>query len=193
MNQLAAIHIKKTQLGLDDETYRALLERVTGKRSAKDLSASQRFTVITELERLGAPRHRTKTALEGRYAPVLRALWLTGYNLGIVNDRRDSALIAFVNRQTGIAHTAWLREQRDAARAIEGLKKWIEREGALSLVDKDPLDRKRAVIKAQAAILGTDIRTLLPLETGAALDEMISVLGKRIRQAKRTEMGHAQT
>ncbi|MCO2667365.1 regulatory protein GemA, partial [Pseudomonas aeruginosa] len=33
---LAKIHIAKAQLGMDDDTYRALLARVAGVRSAKD-------------------------------------------------------------------------------------------------------------------------------------------------------------
>ncbi len=35
---LAQVHIAKKQLGLDDPTYRAVLERETGKRSAADCS-----------------------------------------------------------------------------------------------------------------------------------------------------------
>ena len=51
--ELAKIHIAKTQLGLDDETYRALLERVTGKNSAGSLDADQRRRVLAEFEKLG--------------------------------------------------------------------------------------------------------------------------------------------
>lgn len=50
---LAKIHIAKAQLGLDDETYRALLARVAGVRSAKDLSPRQVGAVLREFERLG--------------------------------------------------------------------------------------------------------------------------------------------
>lgn len=50
---LAKIHIGKKALGLDDDTYRALLERVTGKTSSKDLSIKELEAVITEMKRLG--------------------------------------------------------------------------------------------------------------------------------------------
>lgn len=50
---LAKIHIAKAQLGLDDETYRALLARVAGVRSAKDLTKRQMGLVLSEFERLG--------------------------------------------------------------------------------------------------------------------------------------------
>lgn len=50
---LKRIHTGRKFLCLDDDTYRALLERVTGKRSAADLDAKQRRAVIDELWRLG--------------------------------------------------------------------------------------------------------------------------------------------
>lgn len=58
--ELAKIHVAKKQLALDDETYRALLERVTGQSSAADLTARQRDALLKEFARLGfrAPNHR---------------------------------------------------------------------------------------------------------------------------------------
>lgn len=65
---LAKIHIAKAQLGLDDETYRALLARVAGVRSAKDLSPRQMGAVLREFERMGwQPKPAAKRA--GRAAP----------------------------------------------------------------------------------------------------------------------------
>lgn len=52
--ELAAMHVRKGQLGLDDETWRDLLERVAGARSAKALDAAGRAKVLDELLRLGA-------------------------------------------------------------------------------------------------------------------------------------------
>lgn len=67
MSSLAKIHIAKSQLGLDDETYRALLARVAGVRSAKDLNPRQVGAVLVEFERLGWVPSTTKKA--GRKAP----------------------------------------------------------------------------------------------------------------------------
>lgn len=57
MNQrngkLSKIHIAKKDLCLDDDTYRALLQRVSGVRSAKDLSPRQIDAVLQEFDRLG--------------------------------------------------------------------------------------------------------------------------------------------
>lgn len=51
--QLSKIHIAKKDLGLDDDTYRAMLMRITGKTSSKDLNPLQTANVLRELERLG--------------------------------------------------------------------------------------------------------------------------------------------
>lgn len=51
--QLGRIHAGKKALGLDDETYRALLERVTGVRTSADMTTEQRNDVLREFARLG--------------------------------------------------------------------------------------------------------------------------------------------
>jgi phage gp16-like protein len=52
-NRLAAIHMGKKALGLDDDTYRDMLEHVTGKRSAKDMSDDHLVKVLQHMETLG--------------------------------------------------------------------------------------------------------------------------------------------
>lgn len=47
------IHIAKKDLAMDDDTYRALLLRVTGKSSSKDLNDSERDALLKEFKRLG--------------------------------------------------------------------------------------------------------------------------------------------
>lgn len=136
MNPLAAIHVGKKQLALDDDTYRALLERVTGKRSSKDMTPAELAAVLEDMRRLGfdpAPlaaggRSPARRAT-GRYAAKLQALWIAAWNLGVVRNRDDAAMLAFVERQTGIAHTRFLGNAEDAKKAIEALKKWLAREG----------------------------------------------------------------
>src|SRR3546814_6866940 len=73
-------------------------------------------------------RSQRNGALTGPFAPKLVALWLSAWNLGVAHNRHEHALIAFVERQTGIAHVNWVRDQRDGAAAVEALKKWIARE-----------------------------------------------------------------
>lgn len=135
MTALARIHIAKKDLGLDDETYRALLERVTGKTSSKRMTSVEHQAVIDEMKRLGwsaslpsRSRQGRSSPLEGKYAPKLQAQWISAWNLGIVRSKHDKAMLAFVKRQTGLDHTRFLHHDEDAKKAIEGLKAWMSRE-----------------------------------------------------------------
>lgn len=141
MSALAAIHVAKKQLGLDDDTYRAMLVRVTGKSSTRDMTEAERNRVVAELRAKGFKAGSTgpRKKLEGRYAAKLQALWIAGWNLGIVRDRTDEALIAFVKRQAGVDHVRFLYDPADARRAIEGLKGWLARAGKVDWWENDLL------------------------------------------------------
>ena len=69
--EIKAIHIAKRDLCLDDDTYRDVLERITGLRSAADLDAKQRRAVIDEFYRLGwRPKtHRNPGKVPNPLAP----------------------------------------------------------------------------------------------------------------------------
>lgn len=54
--ELAAIHVGKRELGLDDLTYRALLWTVARVRSAKDLDEAGRRAVIEHMRQRGFTR-----------------------------------------------------------------------------------------------------------------------------------------
>ena len=69
VKQLAAIHVAAKQLGMDRDTYRAMIERVSAqaggrvaRTSSADLDDAQRAAVLDELRRLGgeAPRVRSR-------------------------------------------------------------------------------------------------------------------------------------
>ena len=134
MSALATIHVGLKQLGIEQDDARDLYERQTGKRSLRAMSAKEQESVIGELRRLGFTRASTgsRKRLEGRFAKKLQALWIAAWNLGLVRDRRDEALISFVKRQTGIDHVRFLRHPEDAAKAIEALKGWMEREAGVT-------------------------------------------------------------
>jgi len=55
-NQKARIHIGKARLGMDDDTYRAFLQRLTGKSSSKAMTTGEHARVLVEMTRLGAFR-----------------------------------------------------------------------------------------------------------------------------------------
>ncbi|MFT0211806.1 regulatory protein GemA [Pseudomonas sp. F1_0610] len=64
--QLAKIHIAKAQLSMDDDSYRAMLARVAGVKSAKELNPRQIGLVMAEFERLG---FTPKATNKGREKP----------------------------------------------------------------------------------------------------------------------------
>lgn len=73
-SSIAAIHVCRAQLGLDDDTYRELLARVSRKsgaecRSAADLTERQAAEVLAEMRRLGATRP-TEPRPRGRSRPA---------------------------------------------------------------------------------------------------------------------------
>lgn len=121
----------QNQLDLDDATYRATLQRLTGKASSKELSFNEVQRCLDHFKKAGfKPGSKgTRKQLDGPYAKKLQALWIAGWNLGLVRNKDDGALLAFVKRQTGIDHTRFLHKPADATRAIEALKGWLAREG----------------------------------------------------------------
>lgn len=133
---LAKIHIAKKDLGLDDATYRALLRRVAGVDSARDLDAKGCAAVLEEFRRGGwkpkPPRAtQSQTLASDPQSRKIRALWLELYAVGAVRDPKESALLRYVQRQTGVARLQWL-DVYQARKVIESLKQWSARVGAAS-------------------------------------------------------------
>ncbi len=133
-SRLAKIHIARNQLSIADDSYRALLRRLTGKDTAAALDIVQLDIVIEEFKRLGfhsgAPR-RWKAVSQKPHVRKVFALWhsLRPY----LRDGSDGALRSFVRRQTrtdlhpeGISDPAFLTPE-DANLVIEGLKAWKRR------------------------------------------------------------------
>lgn len=132
---IAAINVAKQRLGLDDDTYRAKLAVITGKSSLRAMTEAERQAVLTVFRGEGfrpSPRTSAANHLTGRYAKKLQALWIAGWNLGLIKDRTDKALLSFVKHQTGLDHTRFLHHADDARAAIEGLKAWLRREAHVS-------------------------------------------------------------
>lgn len=111
--ELARIHLAAAQLGLDEETYRALIERVAGVRSAGDLDADGRRAVIRELVRLGARlelRADAKSAWAGRprncnQVPMLRKIEALLADAG----REWAYAHGLARKMFGAARLEWLR------------------------------------------------------------------------------------
>lgn len=53
LRDLKLIHVARRQMAWDENTYRAIIERITGQASAALLNAKQRKAVLDEFTRLG--------------------------------------------------------------------------------------------------------------------------------------------
>ncbi|MES0034724.1 regulatory protein GemA [Mesorhizobium sp. M0046] len=129
MSTLSAIHVANKQLGLDEDTARDLYQRVTGKRSLREMNEREQLRIVEEQRRQGFKP--AEKGLQGPFAKKLQALWIAAWNLGIIRDRRDAAMLSFVKRQTGIEHTRFLLDAEDSAKAIDALKAWMTREAGV--------------------------------------------------------------
>lgn len=166
---IAMIHTLRRHAGLDEGTYRDLLESETGKRSAKDLTVRESSRVIERLR--GTTNGIAAGAVAGLDTPVgskLRALWIAGYDLNVVRDRTDRAMLSFLERQTGVSHVNFLREPGAGSRAIEGLKSWLARERKVEWPANtgDVAGAKRAVVIAQWMYL-IELGAITPYGIGA--------------------------
>lgn len=126
---LAKIHVAKKQLGLADDTYRAVVARVTGLDSAGKASAGDLERLVAEFIRLG---FKPAPAVSGKsWVRKVYALWKELAPL--LDNATDATLAAFVARQThsqrnpaGISKPEWLGP-KDATKVIQGLQGWLAR------------------------------------------------------------------
>lgn len=130
---LGKVHIAKTALGLDDDTYRDLLEARTGKRSAAKCSNAQLVDLVEHFKAQGfkpkvkAPaRARRASLADSRTQRKARALWLSLYHLGLVGDPSEPALSSFVKRQARVDDVRFLTPGQ-SYKVIEALKAWAAR------------------------------------------------------------------
>jgi len=123
---LAKIHIAKKELRLEEAEYRALLLRVAGVDSAKDLSDAKATAVIAELKSLGfKPRQSTGPKRPPAQRADVRKIYALWGSLHSGAADRD-ALRAWVNGRFGVAAPEFLKPE-DAQNAIEQLKAWQRR------------------------------------------------------------------
>jgi phage gp16-like protein len=122
---LAAIHVAKKQLGMEDDAYRDMLWTIGRVRSAGDLDFSARKLVLDHLKACGF-KYRAPSARDPQ-SKKIRALWLDLKSLDALRDSSEDALATFVKRETGVAALQWLSSAQ-ASKVIEALKGWARRE-----------------------------------------------------------------
>lgn len=129
---LATVHIARKQLAMQDDDYGALMERVTGHRSAADCSDDQLHRAIREFEAKGfrstSGRSKRRIVGGGETVRKARAMWISLYQLGAIRDGSDAALEVLGRRQLKVDRLVWANE-RHANRLIEALKAMADRAG----------------------------------------------------------------
>ena len=211
---LRTLHARAREVGMDDDLRRSIQLGVTGKESARDMTVTELRRVLDSFSRKRAPRgdELPRHAMTKK----LRALWISGWHLGVVRDRTDEALCAYVAQALGLDAARWAKDRMPTA--VEEVKRLLAREGG---VDWSPIrivwaggrietrDAPRVrVLEAQwrrlqelgeiriagaldhyvSRIAGVGVRPLDQLEDEQA-DEAIRVLGSRIRKAQKRAAG----
>lgn len=129
--ELAQIHIARAQLGLDDDTYRAILWTVGRVRSAKDLDWTGRKALLDHFKAKGwkpaAPKQaKAAKPVSGGQDALVKSLWNELHAAGKVRDPSDAALGSWLKRNRWPERAEWLN-QKQITQAIEALKKWLDR------------------------------------------------------------------
>lgn len=108
---LAKIHIAKSQLGMSDDVYRDMLQRVAGVRSAKDIPATRLAGVFAELKRLGfKPSSKAGRAVNS-VASGNKAL-MSKINALLANAGRPMAYAdAMAKRMFGVDRVEWCGQE----------------------------------------------------------------------------------
>lgn len=210
---LAKIHIAKKQLAMEDDSYRMLLHRITGKESAGQLKVKQLEEVLAELKRLGFKstysKGKKKLATDGE-SQKIRALWLNLWHLGELRDGSEEALAKYVKRMAKVAALQWL-DSSQANIVIKGLRGWLQRkswvqpdashvESLCRIRIKQGIDKpsdniyyeavaaKASIIRIQYEIINQPISSFMPeLMPADEMDALIELLGKKCREVKQAK------
>lgn len=148
------IHVAKHQLGMDEMTYRALLERVAHKNSTTKMNIGELENVLLDLTKKGFKlqsnvlAQKTKRYVKRNNASSnkiergsnisykMLAVWESMHMQGIVRDGSEAALNTFIcksvnrdfGRKTGILYMSYKHLPDDlASKALEQLKQWQKR------------------------------------------------------------------
>ncbi|MAG77443.1 MAG: hypothetical protein CL811_11855 [Colwelliaceae bacterium] len=135
---ITKIHVAKAQLSMDEESYRSLLVRVTGKNSCSGMNVRHLELVMEEMKSKGfkvrnVSSRRLSPKSKGTEIDKIRAIWITMFKQGFVRDGSESALDNYTFRIANTSHVGWLKEAK-LERVLESLKNWHRREMAKKLI-----------------------------------------------------------
>lgn len=130
--KISLIHVAKTQIGMEDAAYRALLRRIAGVDSAKALDDRSFPDVMKEFERIGftrpkLPVRRPSSTAAGR---PTEAQWHSMERLsrqvGFAGGVLDPRFVAWMQVRGKVSHPQFL-DATGARAIIAGLSNWARR------------------------------------------------------------------
>ncbi|MBF0375076.1 MAG: regulatory protein GemA [Alphaproteobacteria bacterium] len=123
---LAKVQIARKEMGLEEDDYRAIVRRVTGRDSAAKCSLGQLIDLVEEFRRLGwkggARRRPTSKS------PLVRKIFVMWRELAGAGKvtAGAAALKGFVKRMASVDDPDWLTAEQ-AVKIIEALKAMRDR------------------------------------------------------------------
>lgn len=135
--ELAAIHVAKTQLGLDDDTYRAMLETLTGKRSAADLDWQGRKNVLDHLKSKGFSHQSKRRADPSRHKAKLVSK-IKAQLMSFTPQREDAYADGMARHMFSIERYTWC-DTNQLHKIVAALAYAQKRDEALKRASRAPL------------------------------------------------------
>lgn len=118
--QIKAAQVK---LGMDQETYQALLLRITGKTSSTALNKTQINAVLEEFKRLGwKPGNKNAKLIR-----TIQFLWMRLGEEGCLTSPGRASMNAFCEKHTN-GKPLYKAQRGQLQHLVEVLKCWCERE-----------------------------------------------------------------
>ena len=103
--KLAAVHVLKKNLALDDTAYRDIIESVTGKRSAAACSDIELKTLLSRLHAVGrrrSPKLPVRPEERGNLCSEAQRSYIKGLWALASREKTDSSLRAMIKRIAGV-------------------------------------------------------------------------------------------
>lgn len=137
---IAKIHVLKKELGLDTDTYRLVLYKITKKESCKELEEYELKNVIKELvnlankDKVAAINNKSQFKFVRSNCNLMRKIfkqWQELGNLGALRDSSNKGLNSYLlkryNKTYQDLNKQWLF-QDEKNEIIESFKAWFARE-----------------------------------------------------------------
>lgn len=122
-NQKARIHIGQSRLGMDDDTYRAFLQRLTGKTSSKDMTVGERARVLAEMTNLGAFKDKRRPLTRQQRACLGK--WYDLRKRGVIKSKDKTSFNRYMKRHFGKNNLADLTDS-ETNKLYNMLEGWLQ-------------------------------------------------------------------